>query len=57
MKDKEKKKRKFKEYDLFFMQFGFKEDRRIRDRGKLSEETFVQRWDEYIKEDNKKVNQ
>ena len=57
MKEKEKKKRKFKEYDLFFMQFGFKEDRRIRDRGKLSEETFVQRWDEYIKEDNKKVNQ
>ena len=57
MKEKDKKKRKFKEYDLFFMQFGFKEDRRIRDRGKLSEETFVQRWDEYIKEDNKKVNQ
>lgn len=53
MKDKDKKKRKFKEYDLFFMQFGFKEDRRIRDRGKLSEETFVQRWDEYIKEDKK----
>lgn len=57
MKEKEKKKRKFKEYDLFFMQFGFKEDRRIRDRGKLSEERFVERWDEYIKEDNKKVNQ
>ena len=53
MKEKEKKKRKFKEYDLFFMQFGFKEDRRIRDRGKFSEETFVQRWDEYIKEDKK----
>ena len=56
MKEKEdKKKSKFKEYDMFFMQFGFKEDRRIRDRGKLSEETFVQRWDEYIKE-YKKTN-
>ncbi len=53
MKEKDKKKRKFKEYDLFFMQFGFKEDRRIRDRGKLSEERFVERWDEYIKEDKK----
>ena len=54
MKEKEdKKKSKFKEYDLFFMQFGFKEDRRIRDRGKISEETFVKRWDEYIKEDKK----
>ena len=53
MKDKEKKKKKLKEYDLFFMQFGFKEDRRIRDRGKLSEERFVERWDEYIKEDKK----
>ena len=56
MKEKEdKKKSKFKEYDMFFMQFGFKEDRRIRDRGKLSEETFVQRWDEYIKEDKKTI--
>ena len=57
MKEKDKNKRKFKEYDLFFMQFGFKEDIRIRDRGKFSEETFVQRWDEYIKEDNKRSKQ
>ena len=31
MKEKEdKKKTKFKEYDMFFMQFGFKDDKRIK---------------------------
>ena len=51
MKPKDKKKKKYKEYDLFYMQFGFKEDRRIRDRSK-EDLTF---WDKIIKDEKKKI--
>ena len=50
MKEKKnKKKKKLKEYDPFFMQYGFKEDRRIRNRSTFTESKF---WEKYVK-DNK----
>jgi hypothetical protein len=51
-KDKKKEEKQFKKYDLFFMQFGFKDDKRIRDRSNFSESKF---WEKYIKEDKKKL--
>lgn len=51
MKPKDKKKKKYKEYDLFYMQFGFKEDRRIRDRSKED----LSYWDKIIKDEKKKI--
>ena len=51
MKPKEKKKKQYKEYSLFFMQFGFKEDRRIRDRSKED----LSFWDKIIKDEKKKI--
>ena len=51
MKPKDKKKKKYKEYSLFYMQFGFKEDKRIRDRSK-EDLTFL---DKIIKDEKKKI--
>ena len=51
MKPKDINKKKYKEYDSFYMQFGFKEDRRIRDRSK-EDLTF---WDKIIKDEKKKI--
>tara|TARA_R110002051_G_scaffold111349_1_gene183965 strand:+ start:68 stop:229 length:162 start_codon:yes stop_codon:yes gene_type:complete len=48
---KNKKKKKFKEYDPFFMQFGFKDDRRLRKRQIFSESKF---WEKYIKDNETK---
>lgn len=52
MKQKGKKKKKFKEYDLFYMQFGFKEDKRIRERTTFSESKF---WEKLIRDEKKKI--
>ena len=51
MKPKDKKKKKHKEYSLFYMQFGFKEDRRIRERSKAD----LSFWDKIIKDEKKKI--
>ena len=51
-KDKKKKKKKYKEYDLFYMQFGFKDDKRIRNRSKED----LSFWDKIIQDEKKKIN-
>jgi len=50
-KDKKKKKKKYKEYSLFFMQFGFKEDKRIIRRSQED----LSFWDKIIKDEKKKI--
>ena len=51
MKPKDKKKKKYKEYSLFYVQFGFKEDKRIRDRSNED----LSFWDKIIKDEKKKI--
>ena len=51
MKPKDKKKKKYKEYDSFYMQFGFKEDKRIRNRSMED----LSYWDKIIKDEKKKI--
>ncbi len=51
MKPKDKKKKKNKEYDLFYMQFGFKDDKRIRNRSKED----LSFWDKIIQDEKKKI--
>ena len=49
---KSKSKKKYKDYDMFYMQFGFKEDKRIRDRSTFTESKF---WERLIKDEKKKI--
>ena len=51
MKPKDIKKKKYKEYDSFYMQFGFKEDKRIRKR--ITED--LSYWEKIIKDEKKKI--
>jgi len=50
---KPKDKKKYKEYDLFYMQFGFKEDKRItKSRSTFTESKF---WEKLIKDEKKQI--
>tara|TARA_Y100001963_G_C6541424_1_gene335696 strand:+ start:47 stop:205 length:159 start_codon:yes stop_codon:yes gene_type:complete len=49
---KPKGKKKYKEYDLFYMQFGFKQEKRIKNRNNFSESEF---WEKLIKDEKKKI--
>ena len=51
MKPKDIKKKKYKEYSLFYMQFGFKEDKRIRNRSKED----LSFWDKIIQDEKNKI--